>query len=100
MKIHLIQLLEKESLPRGVENHTWTAGPGLLDILKYLKKLNKIIVVDAMQPREARETIPCPPQDLNSKNRPCPFTTLILSQALKMAKLLGENKIRGPSSLG
>ena len=47
--IHLIQLLEKESLPPGVE--LVDGGTSTLDILPLLKDADKIIVVDAMQAR-------------------------------------------------
>jgi len=89
--IHLIQLLEKESLPPGVE--LVDGGTSTLDILPLLKEADKIIVVDAMQARgEPGSIYRCRPQDLiPSEDAPMSLHHIDFVQALKMAQLLGDD---------
>jgi hydrogenase maturation protease len=89
--IHLIQLLEKESLPPGVE--LVDGGTSTLDVLPLLKEADKIIVVDAMRARGAPGSIyRCRPQDLTpSRDGPLSLCYLGFIQTLKMAKLLGDD---------
>ena len=91
MGIHLIQLLEKESLPPGVE--LVDGGTSTLDILPLLKEADKIIVGDAMQARgEPGSIYRCRPQDLiPSEEAPMSLHHIDFIQALKMAKLLGDD---------
>jgi hydrogenase maturation protease len=89
--IHLIQLLEKEPLPAGVE--LVDGGTSTLDILPLLKEADKIIVVDAMQARgEPGSIYRCRPRDLiPSEDAPMSLHHIDFIQALKMAKLLGDD---------
>ena len=89
--IHLIQLLEKESLPPGVE--LVDGGTSTLDILPLLKEADKIIVVDAMQARgEPGSIYRCRSQDLiPAEEAPMSLHHIDFVQALKMAKLLGDD---------
>jgi hydrogenase maturation protease len=89
--IHLIQLLEKESLPPGVE--LVDGGTSTLDILPLLKEAEKIIVVDAMQARgEPGSIYRCRPRDLiPAEDGPRSLHHIDFLQALKMASLLGDD---------
>ena len=89
--IHLIQLLEQEPLPPGVE--LVDGGTSTLDILPLLKEADKIIVVDAMQARgEPGSIYRCRPRDLvPSEDAPMSLHHIDFIQALKMAKLLGDD---------
>ncbi len=68
-------------------------GTSTLDILPLLKGADKIIVVDAMQARgEPGSIYRCRPHDLiPSENAPMSLHHIDFVQALKMAKLLGDD---------
>ncbi len=87
----LIQLLEKEPLPPGVE--LVDGGTSTLDILPLLKEADKIILVDALQARgEPGSIYRCRPQDLiPAEDAPMSLHHIDFVQALKMAKLLGDD---------
>ena len=89
--IQLIQLLEKEALPPGVE--LVDGGTSTLDILPLLKDATKIIVIDAMKAGgEPGSIYRCRPSDLiPSEDAPMSLHHIDFLQALKMTKLLGED---------
>jgi len=89
--VHLIQTLEKETLPSGLE--LVDGGTSTLNILPLIKGANKIIVVDAMQAGgEPGSIYRCRPSDLiPSKEAPMSLHHVDFIQALKMAKLLGDD---------
>lgn len=89
--IHLIQNLEKETLPPGVE--LVDGGTSTLNILPCIKGADKIIVVDALKAGgEPGSVYRCRPSDLiPSEEAPMSLHHIDFLQALKMTKLLGED---------
>lgn len=87
--IQLVQLLEKETLPPGVE--LVDGGTSTLDILPLLQGADKIIVIDAMKAGgEPGSIYRCRPSDLiPSEEAPMSLHHIDFLQALKMNKMLG-----------
>ncbi|MBI5583183.1 MAG: HyaD/HybD family hydrogenase maturation endopeptidase [Deltaproteobacteria bacterium] len=89
--IQLIQLLEQETLPPGVE--LVDGGTSTLDILPLLQEADKIIVIDAMKAGgEPGSIYRCRPSDLiPSEDAPMSLHHIDFLQALKMNKMLGDD---------
>ena len=89
--IQLIQILEKETLPPGVE--LVDGGTSTLDILPLLRGADKIIVIDAMKAGgEPGSIYRCRPSDLiPSEEAPMSLHHIDFLQALKMNKMLGND---------
>jgi hydrogenase maturation protease len=87
--IQVIQLLEKETLPPGVE--LVDGGTSTLDILPLLQGADKIIVIDAMKAGgEPGSIYRCRPADLvPTEDAPMSLHHIDFIQALKMNKMLG-----------
>jgi hydrogenase maturation protease len=89
--VHLVQGLEQEVLPPGVE--LVDGGTSTLNILPCIKGAKKIIVVDAMKAGgEPGSFYRCYPADLiPSGEAPMSLHHIDFLQALQMTKLLGED---------
>jgi hydrogenase maturation protease len=89
--IHLVQLLEAESLPPEVE--LVDGGTSTLDILPLLEGAGRIIVIDCMKAGgEPGDLYRCRPKDLvPSQDAPMSLHHIDFLQALKMAKLMGTD---------
>ena len=87
--IQMIQRLEQETLPPGVE--LVDGGTSTLDILPLLQGADKIIVIDAMKAGgEPGSIYRCRPADLiPSEEAPMSLHHIDFLQALKMNKMLG-----------
>ena len=89
--VHLIQELEKETLPPNVE--LIDGGTSTLNVLPEIKGAKKIIVIDAMKAGDEPGSIyRCQPKDLiPASDAPVSLHHIDFLQALKMAKLLGDD---------
>jgi len=87
--VHLLQELEKETLPPNVE--LIDGGTSTLNVLPEIKGAKKIIVIDAMKAGDEPGSIyRCRPKDLiPAPDAPMSLHHIDYLQALKMAKLLG-----------